>query len=96
MALVGNCIPSKNDVFFEFPAAYARVLSVTSENVANAVSFVKVEIHADAAARQAQAVPVVGRVYNAPTVDLPAAASPIASAYEWLKTQPDFAGWIDA
>ena len=96
MALVGNCIPSKNDVFFEFPAAYARVLSVTSENVANAVSFIKVEIHADASARQAQAVPVVGRVYNAPTSDLPAAVSPIASAYEWLKTQPDFAGWIDA
>jgi hypothetical protein len=96
MALVGNCIPSKNDVFFEFPAAYARVLSVTSENVANAVSFIKVEIHADASARQAQAVPVVGRVYNAPTSDLPASVSPIASAYEWLKTQPDFAGWVDA
>lgn len=96
MALVGNCIPSKNDVFFDFPAAYARVLSVTSENVANAVSFIKVEIHADQAARQAQAVPVVGRVYNAPTIDLPSAVSPIASAYEWLKTQPDFAGWIDA
>ena len=96
MALVGNCIPSKNDVFFEFPAAYARVLSVTSQNVANAVSFIQVEIHADASARQAQAVPVVGRVYNAPTSDLPAAVSPIASAYEWLKTQPDFAGWVDA
>jgi hypothetical protein len=96
MALVGNCIPSKNDVFFDFPAAYARVLSVTSENVANAITFIKVEIHADTSARQAQAVPVVGRVYNAPTVDLPVAASPIASAYEWLKTQPDFAGWVDA
>jgi hypothetical protein len=96
MALVGDCIPSKNDVFFEFPAAYARVLSVTSENVANAITFIKVEIHADASARQAQAVPVVGRIYNAPTVDLPAAASPIASAYEWLKLQPDFAGWVDA
>jgi hypothetical protein len=96
MALVGNCIPVKNDVFFDFPAAYARVLSVTSENVANAVSFIKVEIHADQAARQAQAVVVVGRVYNAPTADLPPAASPIASAYEWLKLQPDFAGWVDA
>ena len=96
MALVGNCIPSKNDVFFEFPAAYARVLSVTSENVANAISFIKIEIHADASARQAQAVPVVGRVYNCPTVDLPPAASPIAAGYEWLKTQPDFAGWVDA
>jgi hypothetical protein len=96
MALVGNCIPSKNDVFFDFSAAYARVLSVTSENVANAVSFIKVEIHADATARQAQAVPVVGRIYNAPTSDLPAASSPIVSAYEWLKTQPDFAGWVDA
>ena len=96
MALVGNCIPAKNDVFFDFSAAYARVLSVTSENVANAVSFIKVEIHADQAARQAQAVPVVGRIYNAPTVDLPPATSPIASAYEWLKLQPDFAGWIDA
>ena len=96
MALIGNCIPAKNDVFFDFPAAYARVLWVTCENVANAVSFIKVEIHADASARQAQAVPVVGRVYNAPTSDLPAAVSPIASAYEWLKTQPDFAGWVDA
>jgi len=96
MALIGNCIPAKNDVYFDFPAAYARVLSVTSENVANAVSFIKVEIHADASARQAQAVPVVGRVYNCPTVDLPAASSPIASGYEWLKTQPDFAGWVDA
>ena len=55
MALVGNCIPSKNDVFFEFPAAYARVLSVTSENVANAVSFIKVEIHADQSARSSAA-----------------------------------------
>ena len=96
MALVGNCIPAKNDVFFDFPAAYARVISVTSENVANAVSFIKVEIHADQAARQAQAVVVVGRVYNAPTADLPSAVSPIASAYEWLKLQPDFAGWVDA
>ena len=41
-------------------------------------------------------MPVVGRVYNAPTADLPSAVSPIASAYEWLKTQPDFAGWVDA
>jgi hypothetical protein len=41
-------------------------------------------------------VPVVGRVYNAPTADLPPASSPIASAYAWLKTQPDFAGWVDA
>jgi len=96
MALVGNCIPAKNDVFFDFSAAYARVLSMTSENVANAVSFIKVEIHADAAARQAQAVPVVGRIYNAPTSDLPAAATPIESAYLWLKAQPDFAGWVDA
>jgi len=96
MALVGNCIPAKNDVFFDFPAAYARVISVTSENVANAVSFIKVEIHADQAARQAQAVAVVGRVYNAPTADLPPASSPIASAYAWLKLQPDFAGWVDA
>lgn len=96
MALVGNCIPSKNDVFFEFPAAYARVLSVTSENVANAVSFIKVEIHADAAARQAQAVSVVGRIYNAPTVDLPPSEDPIVRGYLWLKQQPDFAGWVDA
>lgn len=95
MALIGNCIPAKNDVHFDFPAAYARVISVTSENVANAISFIKVEIHADQAARQAQAVPVVGRIYNAPTADLPPAASPIASGYEWLKLQPDFAGWVD-
>jgi hypothetical protein len=96
MALIGNCIPAKNDVFFGFPAAYARVLSVTSENVANAVTFVKVEIHADQTARQAQAVPVVGRLYNAPTVDLPPDEDPIRRGYLWLKTQPDFAGWIDS
>jgi recombinational DNA repair protein RecT len=96
MALIGNCIPAKNDVFFDFPAAYARVLSVTSENVANAVTFIKVEIHADQTARQAQAVPVVGRLYNAPTVDLPPDEDPIRRGYLWLKTQPDFAGWIDS
>lgn len=95
MALVGNCIPSKNDVFFEFPAAYARVLSVTSENVANAISFIKVEIHADHSARQVQAVAIVGRVYNAPTVDLSADEDPIRRGYLWLKQQPDFAGWTD-
>ena len=96
MALVGNCIPSKNDVFFEFPAAYARVLSVTSENVANAISVIQVEIHADQAARQAQAVSIVGRVYNCPTVDLPPDEDPIRRGYLWLKTQPDFAGWVDS
>jgi hypothetical protein len=96
MALIGNCIPAKNDVFFDFPVAYARVLSVTSENVANAVSFIKVEIHADASARQAQAVPVVSRIYNAPTVDLPPDEDPIKRGYLWLKTQPDFVGWVDS
>ena len=93
MALVGNCIPSKNDVYFDFPAGYARVISVTSEKT---MSFITVSIFADAAARQIEAVPVVGRTYDCPTADLPPASSPIASAYEWLKTQPDFAGWIDA
>ena len=92
MALVGNCIPSKNDVYFDFPAGYARVISVTSEKT---MSFIKVQINADQAARQIEAVPVVGRTYDCPTADLPPAASPIASAYEWLKTQPDFAGWVD-
>lgn len=96
MALIGNCIPTKNDVFFDFPAAYARVLSVTSENVANAITFIKVEIHADQSARQAQAVPVVGRIYNAPTVDLPPDEDPIRRGYLWLKIQPDFAGWVDS
>lgn len=93
MSLVGDCIPSKNDVHFDFPAAYARVMSVTSEKV---MSFLKVEIHADANARQILAVPVVGRIYDCPTADLPPAESPIAAAYEWLKMQPDFAGWVDA
>jgi hypothetical protein len=93
MALVGNCIPSKNDVYFDFPTGYARVISVTSEKT---MSFIKVQINADQAARQIEAVPVVGRTYDCPTADLPPASSPIASAYEWLKTQPDFAGWVDA
>lgn len=93
MALVGNCIPSKNDVYFDFSAGYARVISVTSEKT---MSFIKVQINADQAARQIEAVPVVGRTYDCPTADLPPASSPIASAYEWLKTQPDFAGWVDA
>ena len=92
MALIGDCIPSKNDVFFDFPAAYARVTSITSEKT---MSFIKVSINADTAARQLEAVPVVGRTYDCPTADLPAASSPIESAYLWLKSQPDFAGWVD-
>jgi hypothetical protein len=40
MALVGDCIPSKNDVYFDFPAAYARVTSVTSETSVTGVTSV--------------------------------------------------------
>ena len=69
------------------------VPKVTSEKT---MSFIKVHINADQAARQIEAVPVVGRTYDCPTADLPPASSPIASAYEWLKLQPDFAGWVDA
>ena len=97
MALVGNCSSDKNDVRFTFPNCYARITEVTQENAANGMTYVKCVLYADQAARQSEAVPVVGRIYNCPSVDFPAVTTTITAAgYEYLKVQPDFAGWVDA
>lgn len=96
MALVGNCASDKNDVRYTFPACYARISEVVQENAANGMTFIKVVLYADQAARQVEAVPVVGRVYTCPTVDFPTLTPMAAAGYEYLKTLPDFAGWVDA
>lgn len=95
MALVGNLIPSKNTVYYEFPACYARVTSVNSENASGGLSFVNVEFYANHEARQVNAAVVSSKTYNTPTVDLPPSSDPIERGYLYIKTLPDFAGWID-
>lgn len=95
MALIGNCASDKNDVRYTFPDCYARISDVTQENAASGMTFVKVILYADAAARQLVATPVVGRVYTCPTADFPKADTSIIAGYEYIKTLPDFAGWVD-
>jgi hypothetical protein len=96
MALVGNLPADQNEVHYTFPSCYMRIIDVTQENNVNGLTFIKANFYADAAARAVNAVPVVGKIYNCPTVDFPAVTPMAAAGYEYLKTLPEFAGWVDA
>lgn len=94
MALQGNLDESRNVYRYTFQACYARAVEVRSDNT---TSYITVWYYADANARQQNAVLVKDEIVtlanaSMPVVDPP---SPIASAYEYLKTLPEFAGWID-
>ncbi len=94
MALQGSLDQSRNIYRYTFPACYARAVEVRSDV---ATSYITVWYYADAAARQENAVLVKDEVVTLPNADLPVMnpPNPIASAYEYLKTLPEFAGWID-
>lgn len=72
---------------------YARVMTVKSNK-----HEVKVLVHhfVDAAASDADALPVFDRIYRIPLADFPAGANPMAAAYEWMKQQPEYSSATDA
>ncbi len=92
MALQGTLAADQNIYGYAFTACYARAIEVRSEFLS---SFIDVKYWADRDARDANAVIVKSAVFPLATADLPPASNPIESAYLWLKTLPEFAGWID-
>jgi hypothetical protein len=92
MALQGNLTADQNVYIYDFPLCYARAVEVRSDYL---TSFITVWYYADAAARQANAVTVKTETVVLATADMPPAPNPIESAYLYLKTLPEFAGWID-
>ena len=53
---------------------------------------IQVSHYANADARHANASPVYDRTFMAPTSELQPGPNPIAIAYAWLRTQPEYAG----
>jgi hypothetical protein len=78
-----------SSVGIAFPAAYARVTTVSGDkNQAN----VMVEIHATEAARQAGARPVETRFHTFP---MPATSPLYPAIYGALKLLPEYSGAVD-
>lgn len=93
MALQGNLTADRNVYVYEFPLCYARAVEVRSDYL---TSYITVWFYADKDARDANAVTVLVETIPLATADLPPASNPIESAYLYLKTLPQFAGWVDA
>jgi hypothetical protein len=89
MALIGFLAADKAAVAFDFPQSYARInhIIVTKDSFQIVVNF-----YADASARALNALPVLQKQYDC--APLPGDCLP--AAYAYIKTLPDFAGWVDA
>jgi hypothetical protein len=89
MALTGNLpADTESSVRFDFPNCYARIVNVLSDKF-NWV--VNVNFYADQAAREVEALPVK----TAGFITLPLGGDPYIKGYDYLKTLPLFAGWVD-
>lgn len=71
---------------------YARVLTMRGDKDN---FMIHIAHYASADTRAAQAMPVLERTFVAPTTELTTASDPLAMAYAWLKTQPDYADAVD-
>ena len=92
MALQGALSAELSAVGAAFPAAYARILHARAEKD---ITWIYVNTYADEAARQEEKLPVKQWEYQAPTNAVPLVAPALTAAYDWLKTLPEFAGWVD-
>jgi hypothetical protein len=97
MALEINSVD--NNVGIPAPKAYARIVKVDYDVLANRVD-VFVNIYADEAARNTGKSPIDGGVFSGvPGETMPSLDGTVpglrAAVYEWLKTQPKFAGATD-
>ena len=88
MALQGFLSADDAAVKFDFPQAYAKVAVVTVVDDWD----ILVNFFADASARAQNAAPVLQMKFQ--TAPLPGDFKP--AIYGFLKTQPIFAGWVDA
>ena len=72
---------------------YARITLLRADKEG---LLLQVSHYATAAARAANAQPVLDRTVMAPTSELQPGATPLTIGYEWLKQQPDYADAQDA
>ena len=89
MALVGNLTAVRSAVKYEFPACYARISLVNADK---AEFRIIVDFYADQAARELNAQAVLSWNY----VCAPLHGDILPACYDYLKTLPDFDGWVDA
>lgn len=89
MALIGNLSADRAAVKFDFPASYARISLVSADKIEFRIL---VDFYADQAAREGRAMPVLTWNY----VTAPLEGDLLPTCYAYLKTLPDFAGWVDA
>jgi hypothetical protein len=87
MALLLNMATSPLGI--GFPTAYARVARVSGDKN---TSMVQVEIHANEAARLADARPIETRFHTFP---MPATSPLYPTLYNALKALPEYAGAVD-
>lgn len=71
------------------PNSYARITMMRCDN---SESMIQVSHYANEAARRNGAQPIDSRCYTAPASELQPGPNPIAIAYAWLRTQPEYAG----
>ncbi len=93
MALTGNLAADQAAVKFDFPEAYARisVANTTKEEWRTIVNF-----YADASARALNAAPVLQMEFVTEPLATTGFDALWSAIYTYLKTQPIFAGWVDA
>lgn len=91
MALQGPLAAADNLVGYDFPQSYARICFA---RIDSDTTLINVWWYADKAAREANMNPVKQKEYPTATVSLTGDIFP--AMYAYLKTLPDFAGYIDA
>lgn len=90
MALLTDLITSNIGV--PLNGTYARILTVRGDKDS---LMIMVAHYLDAATRAADAQPVLERTFVASVSQLLPASDPLAMAYAWLKTQPEYADSVD-
>ncbi len=90
MALIGPLAAEDSNVGFAFAQSYARIWVARLDT---SVTLITVNWYADQAAREANATPVRQKEFGTSTTSLTGDIFP--AMYTWLKTLPDFAGYVD-
>ena len=91
MALITDL--AETNIGIPLDNTYARITLLRADKEG---LLVQISHYATAAARAANAQPVLDRTIMAPTSELTPGATPLAIGYEWIKRQPEYAGALDA
>ena len=91
MALITDL--AETNIGIPLDNTYARITLLRADKEG---LLLQVSHYATAAARAANAQPVLDRTVMAPTSELQPGTTPLAIGYEWLKQQPDYADAQDA